>query len=239
MFKFLSNIFDSESKKSDENDFDEGMLSTAIMRSMMDNSSWVYLHCKYSQTIDWLISNHWIKIGQFYIYPHMTNNRYKVLQIDIDKNGFEILKAELWTEIDLELLQIEEKDSLPSNNYKNKLIHNLTPDEIIDINLKIEKITQVVNSKIKSYDIAKQFVFEELNAASYGNDIAQEFTLQSGISEEEYKNPLSNSYEVVEDIDDYISNSTIEYLDAIDKMILIRTTVVSNIMEQWKIGKYK
>ena len=113
-------------------------------------------------------------------------------------------------------------------------------DEVIKYGMSI--IFQRVNEKIKTREIALQFVLEELDAARQGDKTARKFARESGFSEDEYIGAMNNSIEEVDG--DYgpqqllislISEATRGDLTIMSKY---KTKVIDEIMQYWSLGKY-
>ncbi len=103
-----------------------------------------------------------------------------------------------------------------------------------------ENITGGVVNRISSYNVAMQFVLEELDAARHGNTEAQDFVKNSGFSEDEYQNSMRNSFNEVDGPDgpqQFLLTSLMSTVDK-DSMVKVRTKVVDNVMQIWKLGKY-
>jgi hypothetical protein len=104
----------------------------------------------------------------------------------------------------------------------------------------IKTLTELTNQRIGTKLFALLFVLEELEAASQGSETSRAFAKNSGFSEDEYKNAMLNSLEEVSG-----ANSPQEFLTILlelndrELMALIRITIVDNIMQIWKLGKYK
>ena len=101
--------------------------------------------------------------------------------------------------------------------------------------------SQEVMKRIDSYDIALQFVLEELDAARQGNDTAINFANNSGFKENEYVDAMDNSFEEVDGPDGpqiCLLNIVLQITD-IDLMVRLRTATVDKIMQEWRLGKYK
>ena len=101
-------------------------------------------------------------------------------------------------------------------------------------------IARGVEKRINSIEVAKQFVLEELDAASQGNEVAMRFVKNSGISENEYKGAMGNSFEEVDGADgpqQFILISCMQLGD-MDLMVETRIQVVDYIMKQWNLGRY-
>ena len=56
-----------------------------------------------------------------------------------------------------------------------------------------EIFAEIISLKLKIRNVAFQFVLEEVEAASKGNDEAKSFAANSGIPENEYSGALQNS----------------------------------------------
>jgi hypothetical protein len=90
-------IEEIEPTKYDDVEFEEEQLSIAIQRSMQSNNDWVFLHTNLQQTAEWLQKDNWNYYNDgIYIYPkQLDNKKYKLIQINYDKNNFPIIKASL------------------------------------------------------------------------------------------------------------------------------------------------
>lgn len=103
----------------------------------------------------------------------------------------------------------------------------------------INMLTDLTNQKINSKAIALQFILEELEAASQGNNDSIEFVKNSGFSKDEYENSMMNSMEEVDG-----PNGPQEFLTILlelnDRTLMakIRIAIVDNIMKKWGLGKY-
>lgn len=104
-----------------------------------------------------------------------------------------------------------------------------------------QMLTEYVNQKIQSEDVAMQFILEELEAASQGSDIAKQFALNSGFYEDDYSGAMNNSFEEV----DGPNGPQQEILNLCrmlhpnqQQMNELRLKTVDNIMKEWKLGKY-
>jgi len=99
-----------------------------------------------------------------------------------------------------------------------------------------------VSSRIKNYEVAKQFVLEELDAARQGNEYAQSFVKESGFEPNEYINAMERSFDEVDGPDGpqqtllrYIHNRRMNDENA---AVELRVRVVKLIMFKWKLGLY-
>ncbi len=104
-----------------------------------------------------------------------------------------------------------------------------------------QMLAEYINQKILSEDIAIQFVLEELEAASQGNDIAKLFAQNSGFDEDDYKDAMNNSFEEVDGENgpqQEILNLCMMLYPNQNLMTELRIRTVDNIMKDWKLGKY-
>jgi len=97
-----------------------------------------------------------------------------------------------------------------------------------------------VSSRIKTYEVAKQFVLEEIDAASQGNMQAKIFAGNSGFEPYEYMDAMEDSFDEVDGPDGpqqtllrYITNHGMG-----DEAVDLRIRVVKLIMFKWKLGLY-
>jgi hypothetical protein len=100
---------------------------------------------------------------------------------------------------------------------------------------------EVINkNKIHSHKVALQFVLEELDAASQGNDTAKNFVNNSGFNENEYVGAMNNSFEEVDGPDgpQQMLLTQIMSVSSMDTKVKLRVTIVDKIMQEWKLGKY-
>ena len=101
--------------------------------------------------------------------------------------------------------------------------------------------SQEVMKRIGSYDVALQFVLEEIEAASSGNAIAINFAKNSGFSESDYKGAMHNSFDEVDGPagpQQFLLGFVMQLSD-IDLMVRLRVATVDKIMQDWNLGKYK
>jgi Leucine-rich repeat (LRR) protein len=100
----------------------------------------------------------------------------------------------------------------------------------------VKNITQGVNSRIGSKNIALQFVLEELDAARQGNEAAIQFVKNSGFSPSEYEGAMQKSFEEVDGPDgpqQFLRSSVMQYSSDMDFMINLRLQIVENIINDW------
>lgn len=104
-----------------------------------------------------------------------------------------------------------------------------------------ELISEYINQKIHSEEVAIQFILEELEAASQGNEFAKLFASKSGYDEDDYKGAMYNSFEEVDGVDgpqQEILNLCMMLYPNQQLMTELRIKTVDNIMKNWSLGKY-
>ena len=105
------------------------------------------------------------------------------------------------------------------------------------MNENMNAILEVVSDKIDSFDIAFQFVLEELEAASIAgkeNIFLKNFVENTGINPIIYKDAMSFSNSKVEEIQELLRVTlTLIHSDK-DSMVMGRVNFVEYIMKKWK-----
>lgn len=105
-----------------------------------------------------------------------------------------------------------------------------------------KRIADLLNEKITSKNLAKQFVLEELDGARQGNEFAQNFVKHSGYKSNEYigainKTKWEGEESELEHIQLFLRAILIKISD-IDLMVKLSTCVVDETMKRWKLAKY-
>ena len=105
-----------------------------------------------------------------------------------------------------------------------------------------KRIADILNEKITSQDLARQFVLEELDAARQGNNFAQNFVKSSGFKSFEYVGAINRTKwegneSELEHLQLFLRGFLIKIRD-IDLMVKLSTKVVDEIMKKWGLGKY-
>ena len=121
---------------------------------------------------------------------------------------------------------------------KNEMTQTI---ESLGIDKTAELLAEYVNQKISSEDVAIQFILEELEAASQGNEAAIIFAENSGFDEDDYIGAMNNSFEEVDGENgpqQEILNLCMMLYPNQELMAELRRKTVDNIMKQWKLGKY-
>lgn len=119
-------------------------------------------------------------------------------------------------------------------------LEKLIKEEGIEFTSKI--FTEMVQDKLQTTEIAYQFVLEEIEAASEGNDTAISFARSSGISPGEYKGSMSNSRPEVDGPDgpqETLLWICSQLMPNTDLMVQLRTRITDNIMKSFSFGKYE
>ncbi len=104
-----------------------------------------------------------------------------------------------------------------------------------------ELLSEYVSKKILTEDIAIQFILEEIEAASQGNEMARQFALSSGYDEDDYKGAMYNSFEEVDGANgpqQEILNLCMMLYPNQNLMTELRIKTVDHIMKYWELGKY-
>ncbi|ADD67478.1 hypothetical protein Dacet_0692 [Denitrovibrio acetiphilus DSM 12809] len=122
--------------------------------------------------------------------------------------------------------------------YKNEMIEAI---EKHGIDFTAKMLAEYINQKIPAEDVATQFVLEELEAASQGNEIAKQFALSSGFDEDDYVGAMENSFKEVDGADGpqqtLLKYCSILFFD-MNLAVELRVRTVDNIMREWQLGKY-
>lgn len=102
-----------------------------------------------------------------------------------------------------------------------------------------------VNKHITSSFVAKQFVYEELDAARHGNDDAVHFVNKSGVKEELYTNAMQRSLPEVDGASGPQQTLLFKCImpimneDNRDLITKVRILTVEKIMSEYRLGKYE
>ncbi len=105
------------------------------------------------------------------------------------------------------------------------------------------QIIEMVDSAIVSEQVAKQFVLEEIEAASHGNEMARYFAYDSGFSRDEYRDSMNRSWHEVDGPNgpqqlllEAVFRVNSEY--GMEASSSFRIRLVKEIMKQHNLGKY-
>lgn len=104
-----------------------------------------------------------------------------------------------------------------------------------------KRFSEIILDKCDNHEIALQFILEEIEAASKGNDEAIKFAKNSGFSPNDYFGAMANSRPEVDGPDgpqQFLLYLTTNLRSDIDLMVKFRTTIVDNIMKKLSVGKY-
>ena len=105
-----------------------------------------------------------------------------------------------------------------------------------------KRFSEIILQKIPTTEIAYQFVLEEIEAASQGNDTAIRFARNSGISPQEYKGSMRNSRPEIDGPDgpqQFILALCMQLQPNVNLVVDLRTKIVDNVMKTLSFGKYK
>lgn len=105
-----------------------------------------------------------------------------------------------------------------------------------------KRYSEIILQKMPTAEIAYQFVLEEIEAASQGNETSIRFARNSGISQQEYKGSMRNSRPEVDGPggpQQFILALCMQLLPNVDLVVDLRTKIVDNIMKTLSFGKYK
>lgn len=103
------------------------------------------------------------------------------------------------------------------------------------------KYSRIILQKLVTQEIAYQFVLEEVEAASKGNDKAIRFARTCGVSPQNYEGSLKNSRPEVDGPDgpqQLVLFLCMELQPNIDLVVDFRIKILENIMQHFSIGKY-
>lgn len=103
------------------------------------------------------------------------------------------------------------------------------------------RMADIISGKIKYQHLAKQFVLEEIEASSQGNQVAIDFAEKSGFSPDEYNGAMQNSSPDIDGADgpqQFLLSLCMQLQPDIDLVVQFRVAVVEKIMKNFKLGKY-
>lgn len=143
--------------------------------------------------------------------------------IDFDKGNYEI--SYNWIK---DITNIQDKFTEPMQ----KFITDTT-----------SSLIKVIDSKERSYEVAYQFILEELDAGQHGTKFVQERISKCGIDANEFNDAMKRSWDDVDgkgSPQEYmiISTAALSQRYPIDLVASLRITIVEYIMEHYGIGKY-
>lgn len=159
-------------------------------------------------------------------YFMINNSRSQAFLVDsfgISRDDTDSIITEFW-EGDSEAETIDESNAVDQPSVDQVL------DEVADL------IHNLVSSKIETKEVAYQFILEELEAASQGNQEAQEFVARNKFTADEYEGALQNSMPEVDGPDgpQQILLTLLMQIGGSPEMIAsIRIKVVQKIINYW------
>ena len=104
-----------------------------------------------------------------------------------------------------------------------------------------DRFADVICDMIKSRELAYQFILEEVEAASTGNQIAKKFSSESGISSMEYEDAMQKSCPEIDGVNgpqQFLNNISAQLISDTDLMVEFRTKIADKIMRKYCVGKY-
>lgn len=104
-----------------------------------------------------------------------------------------------------------------------------------------DRFADIICRKLTSQRIAYQFILEELDGASKGNEASKAFALRSGIAPSEYATALHNSIPEVDGPDgpqQLLLGLSLELANDSEQMANFRCTIDDKIMRRFRFGKY-
>jgi hypothetical protein len=104
-----------------------------------------------------------------------------------------------------------------------------------------ERFAEIISRKLSTREIARQFILEELDGASQGNEDSQAFARSSGIPASEYKRALENSNPEIDGPDgpqQQLLALSMQLMPNQALMAEFRRKVVDKVLKRFKLGKY-
>lgn len=97
----------------------------------------------------------------------------------------------------------------------------------------------LIQKYLKNSSLAHQFILQELDGASYGNEQAVNFVQNSGISRSEYSGALRKDMpNEVEEATLFLVDISMELQPLQDFIVELRLVILNEIMKFYKLGKY-
>ena len=168
--------------------------------------------------------------------------QFDTKQIEIDSMDiYDTINGILKTNLSVNSQETKEKINYILNN--DLILNHISSKNDLTI---INKIFDIVDSKITTPAVAKQFVLEELHAASHGNKQAKEFAETSGFDKSEYVDAMlsMNSFDEVDgkgEAQQTLLLLLMQYIGLSDRNKLADTKIkiVDMFMNKYKFGKYE
>lgn len=105
-----------------------------------------------------------------------------------------------------------------------------------------QRFSEVICEMLKTREYAYQFILEEVEAASGGNNAAMKFAEESGILPDEYIGAMENSMPEIDGANgpqQFLLHISSQLLSNPDLMVKFRTKIAENVMKKFQLGKYK
>lgn len=99
-------------------------------------------------------------------------------------------------------------------------------------------VATAVIERIPNRESAYQFILQELDGASMGNEDSRRAAADSGIPASQYKDALSKVAPALEDAHDHITNYTIQLAAGPDLMSRFRVDIGVEIMRRFEFGRF-
>ena len=104
-----------------------------------------------------------------------------------------------------------------------------------------QRFAEVIYDMLKTKELAHQFILEEIEAASQGDNEAMRFAFSSGIPSSEYKGAMQRSCPEIDGKDgpqQFLLNISTQLHSDTDLMVEFRTKIADNVMKRFYLGKY-
>jgi len=126
-----------------------------------------------------------------------------------------------------------------------KLFRKKSQVEVLIEKEGIERVTdhfsEIIARKLTSFEIAYQFILEEVEGASMGNSASKHFASNSGIAPEQYWSALNNTMPEVDGPDgpqQLLLASCLQLENNQALMAEFRCRINDKIMQRFNLGKY-
>lgn len=105
-----------------------------------------------------------------------------------------------------------------------------------------DRFSEIIARKLPTREIAYQFILQELDGASLGNEASKNYAAHSGIHQSQYKDALSSSVPQVDGPDgpqQLLASLSLELLRDRELMAAFRCKIGDKIMKKFEIGRYE
>ena len=114
--------------------------------------------------------------------------------------------------------------------------------EKLGIETATDQFSDFIGNMLKNRTIAYQFILEEIEAASGGNQKAKKFSSESGIPSTEYEGAMKRSYPEIDGPNgpqQFLLNASAQLISDENLMVEFRTKIVDKIMKKFCLGIYE